>query len=329
MLNIFRNYNPYSVIALFLVTIFLKLGILIHPETVLIADNSQVVWRKLAGIFETLLGGSGFLITFFALVNLFGQAIFLNRIANRHHLFPKSTYLPALTYILLSSLVREWNYLSAPLMANWLLLAILSGALQLYSASDVRKKIFNVGCFVSLAAMLLFPNIVFVLLLLLALGILRPFKAAEWMVGLLGIITPFYFLAGILFLSGDLALMKQMISIGFSLPRQPANPAPLLAASGLILAYMALGFFYLNGFMGRMLFQNKKWWWVVIAAFLIALPAGVFSLAKGYNQWMTALAPATFIMANIWFEDRRKWISTVYCYLFVAVILFTQWYLAG
>ncbi len=326
MLNLFRSYNPYSVIALFLLAIFLKLAILLHPEMPYVIEESQVIWLKLAGFLKTMLGGSSFLLTFFALVNLFGQAIFLNRIANRHHLFPKATYLPALTYILVTSLFRDWNYLSAALVSNWLLLAMLSSMLQLYAAADARKQIFNIGCFISLTAMLVFPNIVFVLLLLLALGILRPFKIAEWTVGLLGIITPFYFLAGILYLTDNMALLSRVATIGFSLPKSIAGPEVVFTVLGFLVASLAAGILYLNYFMSRMLFQNKKWWWVVIAAFFISIVAGVFTIAKGYNQWMALLVPASFIIANVWFSERKKWITTIFFYLFAAVIIFAQWY---
>lgn len=326
MLHLFRNYNPYSVIVLFLVAIFLKLAILIHPEMAFTASQSQIVWLKLSSFLETAMGRSPFLITFFALINVFGQAIFVNRIANRHHLYTKATYLPALTYILITSLFKDWNYLSAALVSNWLLLAMLSAMLQLYSATDVRKQIFNIGCFISLTAMLVFPDILFVALLLLSLAILRPFKPAEWLVGLLGILTPFYFLAGILYLTNDLALLKKMVAIGFSLPKQIEHPEQVFTAFSLILLMLAAGTFYLNKFMSRMLFQNKKWWWVVIASFVISLIAGIFTVAKGCNQWMAVLIPASFIVANVWFEERKKWISTIFFYLFVAVIIFVQWF---
>ncbi len=329
MLNLFRNYNPYSVIVLFLVAIFLKLAILIHPEMVFVTNQSQIVWIKLSAFMEMVLGRSPFLITFFALVNLFGQAIFVNRIANRHHLYPKATYLPALTYILVTSLFKDWNYLSAALVSNWLLLAMLSAMLQLYSAGDVRKQIFNIGCFISVTAMLVFPDVLFIALLLLSLAILRPFKVAEWLVGLLGIITPFYFLAGILYLTNDLALLKRMISIGFSLPKDIVRPELVITAFSFLLLMLVAGIFYLNNFMGRMLFQNKKWWWVVIASFAISIVAGIFTVAKGYNQWMAVLIPASFIVANVWFEERKKWISTIFFYLFVAVVIFAQWFPAG
>jgi hypothetical protein len=326
VLNLFRSYNPYSVIALFLLAIFLKLAILLYPEMPYVIEESQVIWLKLASFLSTALGGSSFLLTFFALVNLFGQAIFLNRIANRHHLFPRATYLPALTYILVTSLFKDWNYLSAALVSNWLLLAMLSAMLQLYAADDARKQIFNIGCFVSLIAMLVFPNIIFVLLLLLALGILRPFKIAEWTVGLLGIITPFYFLAGILYLTDNMALLNQVATIGFSLPGQVAQPRVVFTVLGLLLVSLAGGILYLNYFMSRMLFQNKKWWWVIIAAFFISIIAGAFTVAKGYNQWMAALVPASFIIANVWFAERKKWITTIFFYVFAAVVVFAQWY---
>lgn len=310
-------------------TIFLKLAILIHPEMILTTNQSQIIWLKLSGVLETILGRSPFLITFFATVNLFGQAIFVNRIANRHHLYPKATYLPALTYILVTSLFEDWNYLSAALISNWLLLAMLSAMLQLYSAGDVRKQIFNIGCFISITAMLVFPNIIFIALLLLSLAILRPFKVAEWLVGLLGLLTPFYFLAGILYLTDDLVLLKRMVAIGFSIPKHIERPELVIASFSMIGLMLIAGIFYLNNFMGRMLFQNKKWWWVVIASFVISITAGIFTVAKGYNQWMAVLIPATFIIANVWFEERKKWITTIFFYLFVAVVIFAQWFPEG
>lgn len=326
MLNIFRNYNPYSVIVLFLLAIFLKLAILLHPEPVFVASQSQIVWMKLSAFIQAILGNSSFLITLFAICNVFGQALFLNSIANRHHLFPKANYLPALTYILVTSLFKDWNYLSAALISNWLILAMLSSMLKLYAATDARKQIFNIGCFISLTAMLVFPNIVFIVLLLLALAILRPFKAAEWMVGLLGILTPFYFLAGFLYLFDAIPLLQKMIAIGFSLPAKIEHPSRVLTSFSMLMVMTVTGIYYLNIFMGRMLFQNKKWWWVIFACFFITLFAGIFTVAKGYNQWMALLIPACFIIANAWFEERKKWITTVLFYLFVAVVIFAQWF---
>lgn len=329
MLNIFRSFNPYSVFALFLVAIVFKLAFLVHPVMPYQVAGSQYLWLQVVSFFESILGHSAFLLTFFAVVNLFGQAIYLNRIANTYHLFPRASYLPAMGYVLLTSLFKDWNYLSAALINNWLLLAMLSGMLQLYAAPDARKQIFNIGCFISLSTMLVFPNIAFVALLLLALAVLRPFKISEWMVGLLGILTPVYFLAGILFLVDDLPLLTKMVSVGFTLPEKMAHPEILITAFSVIALLMVTGVYYLNIFMSRMLIQNKKWWYVVICSFFVSLIAGTFTVAKGYNQWMAALVPVTFIVTNTWFEERKKWLPRVFIYLLMAAVIFVQWVPAG
>ncbi len=58
----------------------------------------------------------------------------------------------------------------------------------------------------------------------------------------------------------------------------------------------------------------------------ISIIAGIFTVANGYNQWMAVLVPASFIIANAWFAERKKWITTIFFYLFVAVVIFAQWY---
>ncbi len=329
MLNIFRSFNPYAVFVLFLVAIVFKLAFLVHPVMPYRIAESPYLWLKLADFMESALGHSAFLLTFFAIVNLFGQAIYLNRIASTHHLYPKASYLPAMGYVLLTSLFKDWNYLSATLVSNWLLLAMLSGMLQLYAAPDARKQIFNIGCCISLAAMLVFPNIAFILLLLLALAVLRPFKISEWMVGLLGLLTPLYFLAGILFLTDNLHLLPKMAAIGFRLPDRLARPEIVIAAFSVIALLMTTGVYYLNTFMSRMLIQNKKWWYVVIGSFFVSLIAGTFTIAKGYNQWLGVLVPVTFIVTNTWFEERHKWLPRVFIYVLMAVIIFVQWFPIG
>jgi hypothetical protein len=326
VLQIFKNYSPYAVMMLFIATILLKLGVILHPEPIFVASQSQIIWQKIADFLHSILGGSSFLITFFAVLNLFGQSIFLNKIANDHHLFPKSTYLPAITYLMVTSLFKEWNYLSGALINNWLVLAILSGVLKLYATEDARKHIFNIGCFISLSSFIIFPSFLYIILLLIALAVLRPFKVSEWMVGLLGLLTPYYFLVGILYLTDSLPLLQKVLAIDFSLTKPTSNIEVIATAAVFFVIILVIGTFYLNYYMDRMLFQYKKWWWVTLCCFIISIVIGMFTLAKSYNQWMMILPVASLMIANTWFEERKNWFKLVCFYLFIAIIIFTQWY---
>lgn len=325
MLNVFRNFSPYSVIILLLFAIGFKLQALLHPALPYI-DADQVAWSGLMQAFRFILGNSAFACTFFALVNSFGQALYLNKIAANHHLFHKTTYLPAITYLLVSSLYPSWNYLSAPLMCNWLGLLILSNTLQLYATPDPRKKLFNIGCFISLAAFLHFPYIFAIPLLLLALSILRPFKAAEWIIAVLGIVTPVYFLAGLLFLANGLPLLKEIPTLAVALPRQLDHPAAFLSIVSILLVLTVMGAYYLQAFMSRMLIQPKKLWWVVILFALFSAVAGVATVGKEYSQWLTAVPFVALIIANGWLRERFRWIGSLLFYFTLATLIYVQWF---
>jgi len=325
VLNIFKNFSPYSVIILFLFAIGFKLQALLHPALPYI-DPDQVAWKGIMRALRFVLGNSAFACTFFALINSFGQALYLNKIAASQHLYHKATYLPAVTFLLISSLYPSWNYLSAPLFCNWLGLIVLSNTLQLYATTEPRKKLFNIGCFISLAILLHFPYIFAIPMLLLALTVLRPFKIAEWIIAMLGIITPVYFLAGILFLTDNLSLIKEIPALAVALPGQLDRPAVFLSIVAVFLISCVMGAYYLQTFMSRMLIQPKKLWGVIIIFSLLSILAGGITVGKEYNQWLITLPPLALIISNGWLKEQFRWISNSLFYLMIATLIYIQWF---
>jgi len=325
VLNIFRNFSPYSVIILFLFAIGFKLQAILHPALPYI-DPDQVAWKGIMQVLRAILGNSAFACTFFALVNSFGQALYLNKIAATHHLFHKATYLPAITFLLISSLYPTWNYLSAPLICNWLGLLILSNTLQLYATAVPRKKLFNIGCLIALATFLHFPYVLAIPMLMLALSILRPFKIAEWVIAILGIITPVYFLAGILFLTDSLYILKQMPALSIALPGQLDHPAIVLSIITIFVTLLVMGIYYLQTFMSRMLMQPRKLWWVIVLSAALTTIAGVITVGREYNQWLIALPAISLIISNGWLKEKFRWISNGLFYLTIATLVYVQWF---
>lgn len=321
MLKLFRSSSPYSVIALFAIAIGLKLSFLIHPVQVA-PFQDQTIWNFLMSLFG--LGKGSFGLTFFAIVNIVLQALYLNKTTREFDLFPYDSYLPALSYVLITSLMPEWNYFSAFLVANWFILAILYNLLKLYAQSDVAKSIFNIGAFVSLSAILVFPNILFLLLIFAGLAILRPFKIKEWVMVVLGILTPVYFLVALLYLTDHILLLSEMIPISFKLPLIHWHPKVYITLITLILLLVS-GFFYLNIFSSRMLIQAKKNWSLLLIGFLISLVIGFFSIWEDFYSWFPALLLFSLIFTNLWFEERKHWISKIIFYLLTGIIIFIQW----
>ena len=130
---------------------------------------------------------------------LYGQALLFNRICNDQKLLPRPNYLPAMAHMLTTSLFVEWNYFSAPLIANTLLIWIFYRMTTLPTIQRPAGAIFSIGVLIGIVTLLYRPAVVFVVLVLLALFIMRPFRLKEWAINLLGITMPYYFLALVLF----------------------------------------------------------------------------------------------------------------------------------
>ena len=106
-----------------------------------------------------------------------------------------------MSYMLITSLIPEWNVFSAPLLINALFVWAFHRMMLLYGTNKPGTAIFNIGFIMGVVTMLYQPAIVFVLLIFFALYIMRAFQIREWVVSLLGVTTPYYFLAIILYLN--------------------------------------------------------------------------------------------------------------------------------
>ena len=245
MLQLIRNNNPFTVLILFIFTLLVKLPALLHPQLPVAADDTILFNWLLLGM-KAVLGANAFAWTFFAIVCLFLQGLYLNAITIRHRLFAKPTYVPLFCYLVLTSVMPGYSYFTAPLMVCWCLLVCFDVMLQFSQSGQPRKHIFNAGFMLSVAALFHFPAVFYFLLLVVALILLRPFTIGEWVVALIGYITPLYFFSGLLFLTDRLPSLAKWPDLGISLPHQVHHPVFLLGSFGSVIILTASGLFVLQ-----------------------------------------------------------------------------------
>jgi hypothetical protein len=70
----------------------------------------------------------------------------------------------------------------------------------MYNKTDAKGLIFNVGFLTSITIICYYPSVFLMFFSLFSLAVLRPFRPAEWLVLLLGLVAPFYILLSILYL---------------------------------------------------------------------------------------------------------------------------------
>src|ERR1700730_8223711 len=150
-----------------------------HPHAIAPRPGDGILYKAILTFVEPAAKSFPPVYSFLAFGLLFLQAIILTRFINTQRMLTHSSYLPGMAYLLITSLFPEWNYFSAPLIVNTLLLFILSGLFKTHSQQNAKGTIFNIGFGLGIASFIFFPSLTFIIWILLALMVMRPFRINE------------------------------------------------------------------------------------------------------------------------------------------------------
>lgn len=255
---------------------------------------------------------------------LFLQAIMLTRFINNQRMMNRPNYYPGMAYLLITSLFSEWNYFSAPLIVNTLLLVVLSALFKIYNQQNARATIFNIGFLLGVCSFLFFPSLTFIIWILLALMLMRPFRLNEWALCLVGITTPFYFYAIYLFITGHWSWHNLWPYFTISLPT--VKQSAWLAGSAFLLAVPFLaGGYYVQDNLRRMLIQVRKGWSLLLLYLLGAIFVPFVNNSETFENWVMAAIPFAAFHACTYLYSTFRLFPMLLFWLTVAFILAYQY----
>lgn len=197
MIDQFRKYTPLNILLLIAIGVLLCLGAFIHLPAGL---QPVFVEPAISNFTGKLYSGtvSPELNVVITLMLTIAQALLLNRVVNTANLIGRPSFLAALMYLALASLILPFLVLSPILICNFLSIWMLSKLLSLYRQTEIKPLMFDLGMIVALGSLVYFPFIIMLLLLWGGLIIFRPFNWREWLAALIGFITV-YFLLGVIY----------------------------------------------------------------------------------------------------------------------------------
>jgi hypothetical protein len=286
----FSKNKTGVVLLLLLVGVLLKIPFLYKAAPVIVSPGDGILFTKfidwirpvgdiIPGIYNVL-----------AIFLIFLQANILTRFINNNHLMSRTNYLPALAYFLITSLLPGFNQLSSQLIVATLLLLIFMQIFRTYGRESQFGPIFSSGVLLGLAALLYFPSLVFFFWLLVALAVLRPFRPNEWLLAVLGVLTPYYFLFAYFFLTDQIDQFRILEPLILGVPLQKAT----LRVAGtvfLLLLPLLTGIYYAQSLSGKMLIHVRKAWilfgWYAIMGILMMF----FFPSENYSNWVCLLLP--------------------------------------
>lgn len=324
MIGIFKQKNPANIFLLLVFGIAIKLPMFQHPHIVSGKPGDSAIYKAILLFFEPAGRSNPVLFPILTFLLLFTQALMLTRFINSQRMMNKPTYFPGMAYMLITSLLPEWNYFSAPLMVNTIFLLVLSGLFNIYNQPNAKGSIFNIGLALGLASFIFFPSLTFIIWILLALAVMRPFRLNEWVLCLVGIATPFYFYAVYLFIDNRWSWQNLLPDFSISLP--VVKQSLWLAGSTFLLAVPFLaGGYYVQDSLRKMLIQVRKGWSLLLLYLLGAIFVPFVNNTDNFENWIMAAIPFAAFHACTYFYSTLRILPILLFWLTAAFILGYQY----
>ena len=266
MVFLFRDRSDINLIFILLLSVLVHAHNFVQPPLVIYNESDGLLAVFLMKYIQPL---SPIVLTILFQVIILSQAIRLNVMLSQFKMFQQISYLPAFTYLLLTALFPYWDAISSGLIANSLVIWILVKLLRLYDQSQPKTLEFNIGLIVGISILLYEPIAILIPVVLFALTIIRPFKLPEWLVLLMGILLPFYFMFAYVFLTNQTTSFTQF------LPKLDWKNPLVRPALNVILALIVIGIQLLVGLyywqqqQSRFIIQVRKYWGVLFLVLLL------------------------------------------------------------
>lgn len=176
------------------------------------------------------------------------EMFWLNFIFDKHELVLRNSSLAALVFIILMSFYPELLNLHPASIAVLFLIVIMHNLLISYKKPEHLDRTFAAGFFISVASMFYLPFILWFGLAFISFFLYRSGKWRQWISFVIGLLTPYIYLAVVYFWSDNLPEKANEYVIfvrqAFVFPNPFENDFRILG--GLILVLTIYGFFILK-----------------------------------------------------------------------------------
>ena len=321
MVFLFKDRSDLNLIFLLLLSVALHFHVWMHPPLIIANESDGLLSYLLLHYIQPL--PPLVLIVLFHTIIL-SQAIRLNILLSNFKMFQQISYIPAFTYIILTAMFPYWDVISAGLIANSLVIWILVKLLRLYDQNQPKTLEFNIGLIVGLSIILHEPIAILIAVVLFALLIIRPFKLAEWLVLIMGILLPFYFIFTYVFLTGNINDFRQF------LPKLDWKNPLVQPSFNVILALIVMGvqliagFFYWNEQQTRFIIQVRKYWGVLFLLLILTFFQPILFSVQALYASAIAIAPLASFISFGYATPKRLLIPNLLFWAGAAVIVYNH-----
>jgi len=324
MINQFRNLNPINLLILFAYTFFMRMAIFADLPPMLQFEFLEPYTKFFIQIpLQETFSPAGNV--FLAGLIIFIQAILFNRVVNNHALLSKPGYLPALLYITSASLFMPFQVLSPTLICNFLLIWIMDKFLKIGKSAGAIMVMFDCGMIIAVGTLMYFPFIVMLAMLWFTLLLYRSFDWREWISGLVGFLTIFFFVAVYYYWNDSISMFyKIWLPLGNKFPsvfKINYNDYLVLVP---VLIMIILATLQLRENFFRSFISTRKAFQMLFFMFIISIVSFYTKPDFRLYHFLLCVPPGAVLLAYYFSNAKKRWF---YESLFLILVFAIQYFL--
>jgi hypothetical protein len=321
MVFLFRDRSDINVLFLVLLSVAVHFHFYLEPPIV-IANPTDGLLAYLLFHYVKPLPPLALIVIFHLIVIV--QALRLNILVSRFKMFQHVSYLPAFTFVVLTALFPFWDAISSGLIANAFIIWILVKLNRLYDQTQPKTLEFNIGLIVGCSILLYEPIAILIPVVIFALAIIRPFRLTEWLVLIMGIVLPFYFIFTYVFLTDSAEAFTAF------LPKLDwENPLAALDAKSIIaLSFMGLqlliGLYFWQDQQNRFIIQVRKYWGVMLLTLVVTFFQPIIFSSQALYASAIVIAPLASFISFCYAGPKQLMIPNLFFWISAGLIVYNH-----
>ena len=189
MIRFFKSTQPATLLIIPIILLILWARTMFKADPVIDASDLPI-WNLIASFLMHFPSWVNFIFLFTLVTS---QVLYLNFMLNRHEVLYKNSFLPALIFTFFVSSTPLLMQFHPVIIVNLIIIFILDRIFYLYKSNSNFSRLFDCGLLAGISALIYFPCIILLPMMLATLWVLRPFRLKEWLLVITVFLLPFFY----------------------------------------------------------------------------------------------------------------------------------------
>ncbi len=328
MLSFFKSNNPGVTAFYIAYLVVFRLCFVFAPvDPAYVFTHSEPFSHLFFAMLQSPLQSHKWLSPVLAGLICFIQALLINDIVNENKVHARKNYLAGLLFIIISSFFKESLLLSPALLSLTFVILSVRRMFSLIKKEKAFGDVFDVGFLIAIAGLFYFPATLFILFAYIGVGTMRPFSYRDWIIILLGVLSPYMVVfTGFFWYDKAPAMFSELANAHDHtwLNGLVLRPEDWILFGALFML-TAASLVLLPGALYSSLIQVRKFSTALITLLLLIGVSFTMQQTAHLSHWVLLSLPLAIIFSMVVMQIKNKWVSEVMHLILILLVLGGQY----